>query len=207
VCAIYALCNGRRLTVWDREHFDPILDLEFAQFEASWHRIEGVLSPTSVLKPFMRGFLPDLGMSATKAGYADETDWFWSEFPVGLIVRVTDDLYTASAGLTSVSLWSADDAFLVSLDFSSGSFRNLLDCMPAPIGPEVTARLSRQPYQVQLADPVKVAVAAHLGERTRGEHEEFVPFVVAAVRPAILDPTEMFEWIRSIQKGQRPVTG
>ena len=61
------------------------------------------------------------------------------------------------------------------------------------------AGLTRQPYRVSFGDGLipTVVVAARLGEVTRGEDEDFVPFVVTEVRPAITSPVEAADWALS----------
>ena len=201
---LYGLCNGRRLVIWDREHFEPILDLQFADFEAEWQQIEKVLTPAAILKPFTRDFLPDLGMSIFKSGLANAgPDHCWTEFPITMLVRTADDLYTASAELISVNLEAGGwEKYMVSLDFTPSLFEDLVHCLPEVARANVVALVSRQPYQVCFdsgAIPT-VAVAARLGQPTRGVHEEFIPFIVSEVRPPISDPEAIAAWVLSRSK-------
>jgi hypothetical protein len=199
---IYALCNGRRLVVWDREHFDPILNLEFAAFEQKWDQLASVLSPESVLMPFMRDFLPDLGMALLRSGYID-LDCSWMEFPVTVITRVSDDLYSISSPLPSISLQTGySEEYMVTLDLELQIFKELVNCLPAHAKEKAAASLTRQPYRVtfECPDTPTLAITARLGRRTQGEHEEFVPFIVTGVKPAISDPEAMVRWLLSRAK-------
>jgi len=199
--SLYGLCNGRRLVVWDREHVDPVLDIVFDEFDSKWSQIERVLSPAAVVNPLVRDFLPDLGMSMLKAGYGSEDDAFWAAFPITWIGRTTDDLYTASSDLSSFSLETGlMEAYCVSLELSEAAFGQLVECSPPEVRTQLSTLLSRQPYSGALKEPFEVAIRARLSRPTRGLHEEFVPFVVSLVRPAIHEPEELAAWLVSLGK-------
>lgn len=199
---LYALCNGRRLVVWDREHFDPILDLDFRVFDTSWNKIEKALSPKAAAMPFTREFFPDLGMTLLKSGLAD-ANFFWTEFPVCSIARPSDDQYSMSGILKSINLENGSlEEYVVTLDFGPAMFKQLLDLLPANLQSRVATSLTRQPYRADfgISEAPTVAVAAEIGKRAQGQFEEFVPFLVKELRPAMVDPKVAVTWITSPPK-------
>lgn len=201
---LYALCNGRQLVIWDREHFEPILRVEFVDIEEWWDRIAAVLGPATVLKPFLRDFLPDLGMALVKAGYT-ELDCSWMEFPITMIMKVSDDLYAISSPLPSISVDRGEcEEYMVTLDLDSQMFNAAANCLPPGAKEMAVASLTRQPYRIMFegADTPSLAIVAGLGQRTQGEHEEFVPFVVTGVRTTISDPEIMATWLLSRSTSQ-----
>ena len=134
-----------------------------------------------------------------KAGYV-ELNCSWMEFPITLIMKVSDDLYTISSPLPSISLDRGEpEMYLVTLDLDSSIFKATVDCLSPSVKETVMASLARQPYRVAFegADTPSLAILARLGQRTQGEHEEFVPFVVTDVRNAISDPEIMVRWMLS----------
>ena len=203
--SMYGLCNGRRLLVWDRDRFDPVLDLAFEDFDSKWQSIEKVLGPEAVRKPFLRDFLPDLGLSLLKAGYSSQgLMCFWSEFPAAMLMRVADDLYSVSGDITSTSLESQGmETHIVTLDMTASAFAELIECLPEGLRSQAVVMVTRYPYQAWLEPAPRLAAAGLLGDRTRVAHEDFVPFVVKDVRPAIQDPVEIAKWAFSLSATPR----
>lgn len=194
---LYALCNGRRLVVWDREHFNPILDLAFADFEREWGRIERALAPDSLLMPFKRDFLPDLGMSLLKSGFANMSV-FWGEFPISMVAKASDELYSVSTSLKAHDLENgALTEYLVTIDFGAQMFDAFIDSLPPSSRSRIADGLARQPYRVAFdgGDVPLVAVAAELGATTQGVFEEFVPFMVTEFAVAMRDPEATATWL------------
>jgi hypothetical protein len=65
----YALCNGRRFTLWHVLHYEPLIDVELKDIGKVWVPLLDMVGWRSVWPMGINpGFLPDMGMAMTKAG-------------------------------------------------------------------------------------------------------------------------------------------
>ncbi|MBV9470931.1 MAG: type I restriction enzyme HsdR N-terminal domain-containing protein [Abitibacteriaceae bacterium] len=176
----YALCNGREFAVYDLFNIEPLLRFDVANIEDNWLKLQNILSPSAMLNPEKRDFIPDFGILATKAGYTPHIDWYFFQNEVSFIMKANDNLYTVSSGIEE-----GESEYFISLDFTPDMFNELLKFAPGQTQLEIRKKLSCYPYQVQLDEPFEVGIEAHLGELQTGEHEQFIPMIVTKVMAPI----------------------
>lgn len=185
---MYSLCNGRQLVVWDVMRFDPVLVVEFSQFDRDWHDIARILSPAAVRNPITRHFLPDLGMSLIKAGHRKGLRVVFAAVEIESVAKVSDELFSVSGAMTAIDLSSGrPEKYAVTFDFRAALFERLMEHLPSELNPIVRSRLAWVPFRAELPSPT-VAIVAELGEVVRNPNEDFAVFLATQVDPVTSDP-------------------
>jgi hypothetical protein len=180
--AHYALCNGRRLLVYDVAKFEPVLDVAAADYDRRWADIERVLRPESLANPAYRDFDPDFGLALQRMGLKQGEAVELRSFHLLMVSRLQDGKYTAATN----TLFE-DQQYLASLDFPEDALAPMLSCLAKPLLDGVLLALTRSPFLVVLDQMVEVDLLVTLGPLTKGEHDSFVPLEVVAVRATRFD--------------------
>ena len=177
----YALCNGRRLTVFHVSQWPAILDVELQDIEKVWPMVLDLLGTEAAwpegLPP---GFLPDFGLALRKAGLTHDQGGkkMWNLFtsvPVRTVARIEDNLYS----LTGPYLQEGS-AHMLTFDFGSEAYAKFLAVLSEQLRERVRLALTRQPYRIALEDaevPV-ITVAADPGDKVyTNAKESYCPFI------------------------------
>jgi len=175
-CRHFALCNGRRLAVFDTEEVEPVLVLPFDEFNSRWEEIERHVSPRYLLEPRLRRFAPDLGKKFLMLGLRKETEITMLSVRFGIVAKISDQLYTLSA----VCDFGDQDHF-VSFDFAPEHLPSILSSLPDPLRSGFVDALSTSPFQASADLHIEIDVVTHLGEDTQGASEKFIPLVIQQV--------------------------
>jgi len=183
--AHFALCNGRRLVVYDVAKFEPVLDVVAADYDRRWADIERILRPESLVNPAYRDFDPDFGLALQRMGTAPGQFVEMRQFQLLVVAKIEDSKCSANANALI-----GDQVYLASLDFPEDALTPLLSCLPRPLLDGVLLATSRSPFTVSLDQMVEVDLVGTLGPLTNGEHDSFVPIDVIAVRGTRFDPSE-----------------
>lgn len=174
--SMFVLCNGRELVIYELSRAEPVLRLSISEVTLQWDKLNAFLSPAFVLRPHMRDFIPDYGLHLYRAGYRSDFVSIFNETEIGNISKSSDYLVTV------MNMLEIDDKIYgLSLDFRHDAFNALMEHAPALSKKEVALYLSHSPFNGVLANPFTVGVTAHLGDIVKGEHEDFVPFIVETV--------------------------
>lgn len=190
---MYALCNGRQLVVWDVTQFEPVLSVDFSQFDRAWTEIARVLSPDAVRNPITRGFLPDLGMSLMKAGYDKGLRVVFGSVEVDMIAKVNDDWFSVTGTMTGTDFNDGRPTkYAVTFDFDVGLFENLMNLFPSEVSLEVRRRLAWVPFRAEVSS-LAVAIVAYLEKTVRNSNEEFGLFLATRVEALTSDPRKVAE--------------
>src|SRR5208283_807447 len=67
-CKHFALCNGKQLVVFHVDISEPLLLINFADYDSRWTEIERYLTPRFLKEPLLRKFAPDLGLAFMRLG-------------------------------------------------------------------------------------------------------------------------------------------
>ncbi|WOH37677.1 type I restriction enzyme HsdR N-terminal domain-containing protein [Thalassotalea fonticola] len=173
---LYALCNGKQLTVFKINKIQPILNIKLEEWENSWDEIYKCLSPTAISQPHLLGFKPDLGLYMLKAGAPIGQAQHFMPMGIPMIGKVEDDLYTICVNI------DIDDGFLAtSFDFDEKRYQQLLKLYPHEIGNKVKNALKRQPYQLIFTpeETIEVNIHAELGKTVHSnDNEDYCPLWV-----------------------------
>jgi hypothetical protein len=185
---IYALCNGRKLTVFHVQYEKPLFDVALADIESVWTGILTVLGCRSAWPQGRRpDFALDLGLALTKAGLAEGATGkrimqMFLGMPVSFIGRVKDGLYTISSHCSDVPLLDAPEGtkYAMSFDFGEDEYQQLLATLPDTLGEKLRTALSHQPFKLAFESPPlapEITVAAFLGEHVyTNQNESYRPF-------------------------------
>jgi len=199
---IYALCNGRRLTVFHVSDWPAILDVEMRDVPQAWPLLLDLLGTRAAwpngLAP---GFLPDFGLTLRKAGLdRDENGQKYFQIfvsvPLQLISRVEDDLYSATSPYIQEYAPGQFTSTMLTFDFDSTTYQKLLLELPDDLRERVRRALSHQPYSILLqeGEAPPLTVAADPGDVVhKNETESYCPFIAweFAAEPRASDDTEL----------------
>lgn len=179
----FALCNGRRLAVFNVRSSEPILSLPFEHFEDKWGDIEKHLTPKYLREPILRRFAPDLGLAISRMGFEPNAEHIFMGARLGMFARVSDSLYTAT-----VNTPLADVDHCASFDFAPEQLPLLIAGLPEPLRDEFLGALGRSPFQAAADLLIEVDIHCQLGEEIHVEHETFVPLVIKDVMGSRFKP-------------------
>jgi len=182
-CHHFALCNGKRLVVFDVDHNEPLLSVPFEEFEMKWTEIERSLAPRFLFKPGLRKFAPDLGLAFIRTGLAPSTTITMIGARLNLFARVNDRLLTASSNCLF-----GDRPHMASFDFAPELLTPILSGLPAPLRKAFQTALSSSPFQAFGDLLIEVDLDMKLGESIKVEDETFVPLVITRVFGSRLNP-------------------
>ncbi|WP_427874305.1 hypothetical protein [Flavobacterium sp. MMS24-S5] len=170
---IYALCNGRKLTVFHISETEPLLSINIEDIDQNWASVQEILSPLHLEKPFLKFFIPDLGIHLSKLDNDLETPYFFVPSMVQGIHKINDDLYTI------FSVVSFDQEFSVSLDFSSTQFNEFIDAVPEDLREKIIFRLKNAPFNILFQTEEELFPITIEAKRTEivynNGNEEYIP--------------------------------
>ena len=190
---LYALCNGRKLTVFHVQYEKPLFDVSLANLDPVWPDILTVLGSRSAWTDGRRpDFAFDLGLSLTKAGLTDEvagkeTMQMFLSVAIGYIGRVKDDLYTMSFSMVDIAVVEAKEGteYMVSFDFDESVYKRLLDKLDPSLSQKIQSGLSSQPFHIALEPQVitpEIAIVARAGSHIyTNDNESYRPFVIEKI--------------------------
>lgn len=173
---LYALCNGRELTVFHISQIQPIMQLELKDVVKRRDELEKLLSPYTVFnyQPRPQNLYPDYGLHLFKLGYtSQEVEHFFYEFPVNHIVRVDDQTFSVFSNFAPDGV-----EFAISFDFDFERLISLVKLTPKHQQAIILDGLRRQPYKVDILPSFTVNIGSRLGQLTQTQFEEIMPLIV-----------------------------
>jgi len=183
-CNEFGLCNGRQLAIFHVDQSDPVLVLNFVEFESRWEDIEKFISPNYLKNPALRKFAPDFGSKLKRLGTTEDTDLVMFGVRLNTFARVTDDLFTASANCDF-----GDIPHCVSYDFPKQMLSKIVAGLPAPLRDMFCDALNRAPFQAAAGLVIELDLTANLGEETQGQLETFIPLVIQKIHDSRFNPS------------------
>ncbi len=182
-CREFGLCNGRQLAVFDVFHREPLLVLNFEEFEARWVEIEKFLCTRYLLKPSLRKFAPDFGLALVRMGLERTTAIVMLGVRLNLFGRVNDDLFTASANCSF-----GDMDHCASFDFAANMLPKIVAGLPPQLAEMFSDALKRAPFQAAAGLVIELDLASSLAESIIGRDEEFVPLFIEEILASRFNP-------------------
>lgn len=179
----FALCNGRRLAIYNVEQPTPIFDILFEEFEFRWADIERHLAPKYLIEPELRKLRPDFGFAVSRLGMAEGAELIMIGTRLSVFARLSEHLFTAT-----VNTEFADRDHCVSFDFKKELLPVLVAGLPDQLRQLFLEALSQAPFQAGADLMVEVDLRTHLGEIVQLEHEAFVPLVIDEVLGSRFNP-------------------
>ncbi|AMS43381.1 type I restriction enzyme HsdR N-terminal domain-containing protein [Aminobacter aminovorans] len=182
----FALCNGKQLVVFNVDQSDPLLIVEYADFEKSWEEIDKYLSPRMLKEPIFRRFAPDFGCALARLGLAEGAVVTLLPASFGLVARLDDKMMTASANVDF-----AEKPHCVSFDFERRHLPVMLSCLPGELAKAFSNALERAPFQAAAELAIELDLETKLGPEIQVEAETFRPLVVQEVISSRFNPTPL----------------
>ncbi len=98
---------------------------------------------------------------------------------------------------------------MATFDFGQDVLDRTLERLPAPQAGQIRTALAQMPYSIDVDAKVRVCRTAHLGARTRGPSEEFIPLLVTTLLAADYDPSQTVGWRdpMALQRDCQPILG
>jgi len=175
-CEVFALCNGRQLTVFSTGQREPLSVINFEEFESRWSEIESLLTVPFLLQPERRSFQPDFGTAISSMGFDTASRLLFPGVRFGIIAKLNEDFYTASASCPIGDTWH-----LASFDIPSRMISAVVAGLPSELSSILLQALQRAPFHAYADFLIEIDVALKLGVPTKGQHDTFIPLLVEEV--------------------------
>ncbi|MCK9413258.1 MAG: type I restriction enzyme HsdR N-terminal domain-containing protein [Prolixibacteraceae bacterium] len=172
----YALCNGKEITLFHINKYEPILHIPISEIDSRWDELYRAISPLALTNPHLLDFQPDFGLAMLRFNPAPDIQFIFISIHVNFIVKISDDLFSI---VTSVTF--DEDVFAASFDFPKSKLADFYKCVPDRVKDKIKNALSEQPYHVslELVDSYELTIDAHLGETIESnENENYLPLIV-----------------------------
>jgi hypothetical protein len=172
----FALCNGKRLVVFNVDQSDLILVVDYHDFENAWEEIEKYPSPRMLREPILRRFAPDFGCALARLGLAEGAGVTLLPASFNLVARLDEKMMTASANVEF-----AGKPHCVSFDFERRFLPSMLSCLPDELAEAFSNALERAPFQAAAELAIELDLQTKLGPEIQGDAENFRPLIVQEV--------------------------
>lgn len=174
---IYALCNGRRFTVFHISEIEPLLDIDVSTIQQYWSKIETILSPLHIEKPYLKEFRPDLGIHLLKSGNDLDKTYYYIGAWVQGVSKINDNLYTCYSVLDF-----GFEIYAGSFDFEASKLEEFLNSTPENNKEKVRNYLGSAPYRVNFdtkEESYQIIIEAKLSENIiTNDNESYLPLKV-----------------------------
>lgn len=172
----FALCNGKRLVVFNVNQSDPILVVEYPDFEKAWEEIDKYLSPRMLREPILRRFAPDYGCALARFGLAEGEGVTLLPASFDLVAKVDEKMMTAAANVEF-----GGKPHCVSFDFERRLLPSMLSCLPDELAEAFSNALERAPFEADAGLLIELDLETKLGPEIQVEAEIFRPLIVQKV--------------------------
>lgn len=180
---LFALCNGRRLTVYHISHWPALLDIDLKEIESHWGELFSLLSTRSVWPGGIPvGFRPDFGLAVKMSGLdvknGEKVVMAFASFNVRTIAKVDEDTYSVNA----VCGLPEEGEFMATFDFPMVVYKQFLSVLSADTAAEVTRALHSQPFVFTVPPEglFIVGAVAELGDTVySNENESYCPLIAS----------------------------
>lgn len=185
-CEEFGLCNGKEIAIFSIYNIEPLLHLNFEDFETSWSEIEKYLAPKYLSEPSLRMFLPDFGIALLRMGFNKNNQMHMLATRLNLFGKIDDQLMTASANINF-----GFGEHCVSFDFHPDMLHDIVSGLPKDLGTSFIAALKRVPFQAAAGLVIELDLTARLGNVTEGQSEPFVPLIIEEIITSKFNPSEV----------------
>jgi Type I restriction enzyme R protein N terminus (HSDR_N) len=185
-CDEFGLCNGKELSIFNTSQFEPLLHINFEEFESRWNDIEKYMSPDRLSNPALREFAPDFGMALIRMGSTKENQIYMFGTRLNLFAKIDDSLMTASA---NCNFGSGD--FCASFDFHPSMLPAIVSGLPDELANRFIGALNKSPFQAVAQLVIELDLTVNLGDITQVQFEKFVPLIIKEVHDSRFNPSEI----------------
>lgn len=156
----YALCNGKRLTIFLVNQVEPVLDLPIEDWEQNWGEILCYLYPTAFKDPKLRNIQPDYGLMLYKLDLPLGEIQEYECIGVPMIAKLSATEYTFFVSILFEGKFHA-----ASFDFDEERYQQLLQYLPSDYAEKAKRNISDVHGKVVFAKKTpQLNVVASVGE-------------------------------------------
>ena len=178
---LYALCNGRSLTVFHISHWPDILNVPLQSIAEHWGELLAILGTRAAwpagIPPTFR---PDFGLAVLQSGlgFVDgkKTTQIFTSVHVISIAKLDETTFSVNAICGNPE----EGEFMATFDFGPDVMQQLLSVLSASSAESIRESIQRQPfvYYVEEGRIFDIGVSARLGDNVHSnENESYCPFV------------------------------
>lgn len=186
-CREFALCNGRQLAIFNIDSNNPLLLLDFTNFESSWIDIEKHLALKYLLNPVLRQFRSDFGHALKMLGLTKNNTIHLSNVRLDTFGKISNDFYTASTNCDF-----SDTTHCASFDFPSSMLGEIVSGIPKPLADMFCDAINRAPFYASAGLVIEIDLIAKMGDENigggNGMNEAFVPLIIQEVTASRFNP-------------------
>lgn len=171
----YALCNGRQISIFQIQKYEPIVIFDVEKIEQNWNLLERHLSSLALTKPHIFDFYPDFGLSILKFNMGNIKTWVFIEVRTNLIMRLDEDNYT----FTTLAPFGENE-YALTFDFNKTLYQSFLDSIDKNMAAKIDTDLKRAPFNSMLQpDEIAIGIKADIGKKVESNgDEDYLPFSV-----------------------------
>ncbi len=151
---IYALCNGKELTIFHINQIKPVLSFRLEEIAKNWEEIVNVLAPYKIplYEPLTYNIYPDYGVMLHKLGVKETITLHDYNVPISNIARINDKgLFTSNINRVEEGI-----EYAVSFDFGIKQLSQFLTLLKKKKAAKIHAYLTGQPYKVDIEPPCSI---------------------------------------------------
>jgi hypothetical protein len=177
---LYALCNGKSLTIFNISEYEPIAVIDLTQIAANWREIERFLSPKYYERPYLADFHLDLGLSCRRIGEIKDVQYIFMNSAIASIIKMAEDEYTMNCTFQFDEI-----TYIGTFDFGLELYESLKNILTPKQLSFLNDEIKRQPFQChfEFTETPEITIIAKLSEdiiKSTLTSEEFCPFTVTA---------------------------
>jgi hypothetical protein len=178
----YAVCNGREFAAFHVADMarEPRLRFPLRQLAEHWGKFWNLLAPEQIHKVESK-YLKDFGIHMLKLGAARDAEFTFPFFPIPMIGRVGEDLFSTHAQITL-----DETTYFITLDFDRARLQELLPLVPQNVAEHATKSFGRPPSIIKLQGYTpRVVVTTRLSaEILENDREHYLPLEVVKFEPS-----------------------
>jgi len=179
---IFALCNGKELTIFRTKGIELLLELQIADAtEEEWGKVFELLSPAAFTFPQVFKYKSDYGLWCLESGLPVGMIHHFYGVYIDAVAKLSDSVYSIQATVSKDG-----QEYYASFDFGCNLFEAFLSQVPEEKRDAVESSLTNQPFQYGTAhasDSFPISFSAILGPKvlmSSNGAERYIPFNIVA---------------------------
>lgn len=181
---IFSLCNGKEISIFRTKDYKLLLHFHIKDLKENWNKLEKILGPEYIKKPFLKNYKLDLGLFVMRTG----TEHCFFEpmlFPfqaVNAIAKLNENEYSMSGIFKFNQKGYEHLEFMGTFDFTKKQYHELLAILPKELNKTISDNLSSQPFKYIDANAPKFNfnIFAILDQEIQtNEDESYLPLIVS----------------------------
>lgn len=180
---VFCLCNGKEISIFSTKNYEMLLHFQIKDLKENWNKLEKIIGPEFIQKPFLKNFKLDLGLFIMRTG--TENCFFEPMiFPfeaINAIAKLNDNEYCISGIFKFNQEGYSHLEFMGTFDFKNKEYQELLSILPKDIKKTISDSLSHQPFKYVESNTPKFYfnLFAILDDKIlTNDNESYLPLIV-----------------------------